>query len=291
MFSLNSVKTFTLLAALTALVLWIGQALGGKAGLMLALSLAAAMNLGSYWFADRLILRTYNAQEVTAAESPRLYATVSDLANRAGLPMPRVYLIPEAAPNAFATGRNAKHGVVAVTEGLLGGLDSREVAAVIAHELGHIENRDTLIMSVAAALAGALSMVANASMWGSLFGGSRADEEEGGSPFGGFLAMLAAPVAASLVQMSISRSREFLADEAAARITGDPLALAGALRKIEASSHSIPMEAGSPAMAHMFIHNPFSLEGIASLFSTHPPVGERVARLERMAEVPRQWAA
>ncbi len=281
---MNRIKTLMLLAALTALLLWAGQALGGATGLWFALFAAAAMNLGAYWFSDKIVLRMYHAQEVSPAESPELHAMVRDLAIRANLPMPRVYLIPEEAPNAFATGRNPQNGIVAVTEGLLRILDRREVAAVIAHELGHIKNRDTLIMSVAATLAGALSMLANAAMWGSLFGGSQSsEEEEGGSPLAGLLGVLIAPVAATLVQMSISRAREFLADAAAARYTGDPLALARALRKIEARNEEVPMEAGSPATAHLFIHNPFSAEGLASLFRTHPPTEQRVARLEAMA--------
>ena len=281
---MNRLKTIILLASLTALVMWAGQALGGKAGLWFALAVAAAMNLGAYWFADKLVLRMYHAREVTPAESPDLYAMVRELSIRADLPMPRVYLIPEDAPNAFATGRNPRNGVVAVTEGLLRMLDRREVAAVIAHELGHIKHRDTLVMSVAATLAGALSMLANAAMWGSLFGAQQAsDEEEGAHPLAGLLGVLVAPLAATLVQMSISRAREFLADEAAARYTGAPLALASALRKIEAWSQRIPMESGSPATAHLFIHNPFSAEGLASLFSTHPPTEQRVARLMAMA--------
>ena len=281
---MNRLKTFILLATLTALLMWAGQALGGASGLWFALAVAAAMNLGAYWFADRIVLRMYNAQEVSPVASPDLHAMVRDLAMRADLPMPKVYLIPEDAPNAFATGRNPQNGIVAVTEGLLRMLDRREVAAVIAHELGHIKHRDTLIMSVAATLAGALSMLANAAVWGSLFGGQQsAEDEEGGGPLAGLLGVLIAPLAATLVQMSISRSREFLADEAAVRYTGNPLALAGALRKIEARSQQIPMESGSPATAHLFIHNPFSAEGLAGLFSTHPPIGQRVARLEAMA--------
>ena len=281
---MNRLKTFILLATLTALLMWAGQALGGASGLWFALAVAAAMNLGAYWFADKIVLRMYNAQEVSPVASPDLYAIVRDLAMRADLPMPRVYLIPEDAPNAFATGRNPRNGIVAVTEGLLRMLDQREVAAVIAHELGHIKHRDTLIMGVAATLAGALSMLANAAMWSSLFGGQHSSEdEEGGHPLAGLLGVLIAPLAATLVQMSISRSREFLADEAAARFTGNPLALAGALRKIAALSQRIPMESGSPATAHLFIHNPFSAEGLAGLFSTHPPPAQRIARLEAMA--------
>ena len=281
---MNRLKTIILLASLTALLMWAGQAVGGVAGLWFALAVAAAMNIGTYWFADRIVLRMHQAQEVSPAQSPELYAMVQDLAARADLPMPKLYIIPEDAPNAFATGRNPRNGVVAVTEGLLRVLDRREVAAVIAHELGHIKNRDTLIMAIAATFAGALSMLANAAMFGSLFGGNQSsDEEDGGSPLAGLLGVMIAPIAATLVQMSISRAREFLADEAAARYTGAPLALASALRKIEAWSQEIPMHSGSPATAHLFIHNPFSLGGLANLFSTHPPTEQRVARLQAMA--------
>ena len=281
---MNRLKTLILLATLTALLMWAGQAVGGAAGLWFALAVAAAMNIGTYWFADRIVLRMHQAQEVSPAQSPELYAMVQDLAARADLPMPKLYIIPEDAPNAFATGRNPRNGVVAVTEGLLRVLDRREVAAVIAHELGHIKNRDTLIMAIAATFAGALSMLANAAMWGSLLGGNQSsDEEDGGRPLAGLLGVLIAPIAATLVQMSISRAREFLADEAAARYTREPLALARALRKIEAWSQQIAMHAGSPATAHLFIHNPFSLGGLANLFSTHPPTEQRVARLQAMA--------
>ncbi len=281
---MNRLKTIILLASLTALLMWAGQAVAGAAGLWFALVVAAAMNIGAYWFSDKIVLRMHHAQEVSPVQAPELYAMVQDLAARADLPMPKVYIIPEEAPNAFATGRNPRNGVVAVTEGLLRILDRREVAAVIAHELGHIKNRDTLIMAIAATFAGALSMLANAAMFGSLFGGHQSSEdEEGGSPLAGLLGVLIAPIAATLVQMSISRAREFLADEAAARFTGTPLALASALRKIEAWSREIPLQAGSPATAHLFIHNPFSVEGLASLFSTHPPTEHRVARLVAMA--------
>jgi heat shock protein HtpX len=273
-----------LLASLTALLMWAGQAVGGTAGLWFALAVAGAMNIGTYWFADRIVLRMHHAQEVSPVQSPELHGMVQELAARADLPMPKLYIIPEAAPNAFATGRNPRKGVVAVTEGLLRALDRREVAAVIAHELGHIKNRDTLIMAIAATFAGALSMLANAAMFGSLFGGSQSEEDEGGGqPLAGLLGVMIAPMAATLVQMSISRAREFLADEAAARYTGTPLALASALRKIEVCSREIPMHAGSPATAHLFIHNPFSMGGLASLFSTHPPTEQRVARLMDMA--------
>lgn len=280
---MNRLKTIILLATLTALLMWVGQALGGHAGMWLALVVAAAMNIGAYWFSDRIVLRMYHAREVSPVQAPELYVMVRALAARADLPMPKVYIIPEKAPNAFATGRNPQNGIVAVTEGLLRILDRREVAAVIAHELGHIKHRDTLIMAIAATFAGALSMLANAAMFGSLLGGSQSSEDEGGgSPLAGLLGVLIAPIAATLVQMSISRAREFMADEAAARYTGAPLVLASALRKIEAWSHKVPMHAGSPATAHLFILNPFSMRGVGSLFSTHPPTEERVARLLEM---------
>src|SRR5512141_3469714 len=224
---MNRLKTIILLASLTALLMWAGQAVGGATGLWFALAVAAAMNIGTYWFADRIVLRMHHAQEVSPLQAPELHAMVQDLAARADLPMPKVYIIPEEAPNAFATGRNPRNGIVAVTEGLLRILDRREIAAVIAHELGHIKHRDTLIMAIAATFAGALSMLANAAMFGSMLGGNQSsDEEDGGSPLAGLLGVLIAPIAATLVQMSISRARDFLADEAAARYTGSPLALA-----------------------------------------------------------------
>ena len=280
---MNRLKTTMLLATLTALLLWAGQAVGGVSGLWFALAIAAMMNAGAYWFGDRIVLRMYQAQEVTAEAAPELHGMVRELAMRANLPTPKVYLIPEEAPNAFATGRDPAHGVVAVTEGLLRDLDRREIAGVLAHELGHIKNRDTLIMTVAATLAGALSMLANAAMWGMMSGGRSSEDEEGGSAWGGLLGVLIAPLAATLVQMSISRTREFHADEASARISGAPLSLASALRKIERASQQAPMHRGSPATAHLFIQNPFGSGGLMRLFSTHPPTEERVARLEAMA--------
>lgn len=281
--NMNRLKTMMLLATLTALLMWAGNAFGGKAGMWMALVIAGAMNIGTYWFADRIVLRMHRAQEVSPAQAPELYGMVQDLAMRAQLPMPRVYIIPEDAPNAFATGRNPKKGVVAVTEGLIRALDRRELAGVIAHELAHIKHRDTLIMAIAATFSGALSMLADMFMWGSLFGGQQ-DSEEGGSPMGGILGVIMAPIAAMLVQMSISRAREFMADEGAARVTANPLALASALRKIEAWSQRIPMQTGSPATAHLYIQNPFSGSGLANLFSTHPPTEQRIARLMAMAD-------
>ena len=287
---MNGLKSVALLGLLTALFLWAGHALGGQTGLVIALLAAGVMNLGAYWFSDRIVLRMYRAQEVTAAEAPELHGVVQELALRAGLPMPRVYIIPEDAPNAFATGRNPHKAAVAVTHGLLRLLNRNEVAGVLAHELGHVKNRDTLIMSIAATLGGALSMLADMALWGSFLGGG-SDEEDAPHPAAGLLGILVAPFAAMLIQMSISRSREFLADEAGARLTGDPLSLASALRRIDAWSQRIPMQSGSAATAHMLIANPFRGSGLVRLFSTHPSTEERVARLESMAGHPMQWTA
>lgn len=279
---MNRMKTAMLLALLTALFVWIGYAIGGQAGIIIAVVFAGLMNFGAYWFSDRIVLKMYNAQEVSESQQPELYATVRDLAMRASMPMPRVYVIPEETPNAFATGRNPQNAAVAVTAGIMEMLDKRELRAVIAHELAHVRNRDTLIMTVAATIAGALSMLANMAMWGMMFGRS-SDDDEGGNPFAAILGIILAPIAASLIQLAISRSREFGADEWGARISGDPTALASALRKIEAYSKRIPMHSGTPATAHLFIINPFSAQGLAQLFSTHPSTDARVERLEAMA--------
>ena len=280
---MNRLKSVALLATLTALLLWAGQALGGGAGFLMALVVAGAMNIGAYWWSDKLILRMYGAQEVTVAEAPELWALVQNLAMRANLPMPRVYLIPEETPNAFATGRNPENAAVAVTEGLMRMLDRDELEGVLAHELAHVRHRDTLVMTVTASLAGALSMMANMAMFGALFGAGDGDEEEGGSPFAGLLGVMIAPFAATLIQLAISRSREFMADQHGAELTRNPLALARALRKIESWSQAAPMTAGSPATAHLFIINPFTGGGLAKLFSTHPSTEARIERLEAMA--------
>jgi heat shock protein HtpX len=274
---MNRLKSLVLLATLTALLLWAGQELGGQDGLLIALVLAGAMNFGGYWSSDRIVLRMYGARELSHAEASQLYTTVRELAARALLPMPKLYLIPEDAPNAFAAGRNPEHAVVAVTQGLLRTLHRDEVAAVIAHELGHIRNRDTLIMTLAAALAGALSMLANMAMWSSLLGGRSSDEDDGGTPLGGPLGVMIAPIAATLVQLAISRSREFFADETAARISRNPLALASALREIEILSRQAPMHSGSPATAHLFIQNPFTAGGLARDVQ-HPPADRSPGR-------------
>lgn len=281
---MNRVKTTMLLAALTALFLWAGSALGGRGGLVISIALAAAMNAGAYWFSDRIVLRMYGAREVGPGDAPRLYGLVRELASRAQLPMPRVYIIPEAALNAFATGRNPRHASVAVTEGLLSALNAEELGGVIAHELGHIRNRDTLIMTVAATIAGGLSHLANMAMWGAMLGGGRhSDSEENGHPAIGLAGALLAPFLGAMIQMAISRAREFVADEAGARISGNPAALASALRKLERAREVRELEQASPATAHLFIVNPFSGEGLMKLFSTHPPIAERIARLESMA--------
>lgn len=279
---MNRFKTLVLLATLTALLLFVGQALGGRGGMMLALVLAGAMNFAAYWWSDKIVLRMYGAQEIGEAQAPELFALVRQLAQRAQIPMPRVYMIPQETPNAFATGRDPQNAAVAVTDGILRLLDREELAGVLAHELGHVRNRDTLIMTVAATLAGALSHLASMAMWGAMLGG-RSDDDEGGNPIAGLLGILIAPIAATLIQMAISRSREFLADEHGARVSGNPLALASALRKIESWSQRIPITTGSPATAHLFIINPFSGGGLVRLFSTHPSTEERITRLQAMA--------
>jgi heat shock protein HtpX len=277
---MNRMKTLILLAVLTALFLWVGQLLGGRQGMMIALIFALGMNFVSYWFSDKIVLKMYGAQPVTETEAPEFFAIVRDLTQRAQIPMPKVYVIPEEAPNAFATGRDPNHAAVAATQGLLRLMSREEITGVIAHELGHVKHRDTLIMTVAATLAGALSQLANFALF---FGGGRRDDGEGGHPLAGLIGILVAPFAAMLIQMAISRSREFLADEASAELTGNPMALANGLRKLEGWKAEVPMRHGSPATAHLFIVNPFTAGGLASLFSTHPSTKERIARLEEMA--------
>lgn len=280
MTGINRMKTLVLLGALTALVLILGRAIGGQTGLMIAIVMAAGMNFVSYWWSDKIVLRTYNAQEVDEATAPELYGIVRELANRGQIPMPKVYIIPEETPNAFATGRNPQHAAVACTVGLMRMLDRRELAGVIGHELAHVMNRDTLIMTVAASLAGALGYLAQFAMF---FGGGSSDDDDRPNLLAVIIGMVVAMFAAPMIQMAISRSREFIADEAGANLTRDPLALAGALRKIESYSHQIPIHSGSPETAHLFIINPFSGGGVAKLFSTHPSTEERVARLEALA--------
>ena len=282
----NTLKTTLLLTSLTVLLVLIGGGVGGNGGMVLAFVMALVMNGGAYWFSDKIALKMSGAREVTAAEAPQLHGMVSELARRAEVPMPRVYLIDSEAPNAFATGRDPAHGAVAVTSGIMRLLDRDELAGVIAHELGHIKNRDTLISAIAATVAGAVTMIANMAQWAMIFGGfgGSDEEEEGGlgGMVGGLFMIILAPIAATLVQLAISRTREYGADAAGARIAGDPIALASALRKLESWSKQMPM-AVNPTTAHMYIINPISAGAIAGLFSTHPPTQERIARLEQLA--------
>lgn len=275
-------KTTLLLGLMTGLLLWVGDTVGGRDGVIVALLFATVMNFGSWWFSDRLVLRMYGAQPVEEADAPDLFRMVRELTNRAGIPLPKLYVIASDTPNAFATGRNPSHAAVAVTTGIVRTLSPAELRGVMAHELGHVANRDTLVSTVAATMAGVVMMVARLAYWGALFGGGqRRDGEEGGSALGGLAMMLLAPVAAMLIQMAISRSREFGADAFSARVTHDPLSLASALEKIAIGVERRPMQA-SPATAHLFIMNPLSGQRLAGLFSTHPPTEERIRRLRSM---------
>jgi heat shock protein HtpX len=284
---MNTFRTTILLAVLTALLIWIGDMLGGRQGAIIALLLAGGMNFFSYWFSDKIVIKMYGGQEVTANDDPELYGMVQDLTQRAGLPMPKVYLLPQDTPNAFATGRNPEHAAVAVTDGIRRILNKRELAGVLGHELSHVKNRDILVSTIAATLAGAISYLAQMAQWAMIFGGNRDRDDEGGSNIFGFIVMMiVAPIAAMLIQMAVSRSREYGADAGGAQITGDPLALASALRKLHMGAQNIPLHvnnATANATAHMFIVNPLTGHGLASLFSTHPPMEERIARLEAMA--------
>lgn len=279
---MNTLKTTFLMALMTVLLVIIGQLIGGRNGALFALVVAAVMNFVSYWFSDKIALGRFRAQQVTRDQSPKLYEIVERLAARAQIPMPKLYLIPSPTPNAFATGRSPEHAAVAVTEGALQLLDADELSGVIGHELTHIRNRDILIASVAATMAGAISMLAMWARFTAVFGGGQG----GGNRRGGGLELLVlaivAPIAAMLIQMGISRSREFLADAGGARYSGDPRALARALQKLEDWSKRRPMEA-SPTTAHMFIVSPLVGGGFSKLFSTHPPTAERIQRLQAMA--------
>jgi heat shock protein HtpX len=275
-------KTTLLLGLLTGLLMGFGQYLGGTEGLTIAFLFAAVMNFGAFWFSDKIVLGMYRAQPVGPSEAPELYGIVQNLTARAQLPMPKVYVIPGDAPNAFATGRNPQHAAVAVTEGLLRLLSREELAGVLAHELAHVKNRDTLISTVAATLAGVVMMLANMLRWTAMFGGMHRDERDGGGGVLGLLVMtIVAPLAAMLIQFAISRSREFQADETGARIAGSPFGLATALEKLAYASARIPLDA-SPQTAHLFIVNPLAGGGLTKLFSTHPPIEERIRRLRAM---------
>ncbi len=277
---MNTIKTGILLCALTVLLVMIGGYFGGRQGIVIAFILAMVMNFGSYWFSDKIVLKMYRARQVSEGEAPELYSLIKTLALRAGLPMPKVFIVPGDTPNAFATGRDEKHAVVAVTEGILRILNRDELEGVLSHELTHIKNKDMLIGSIAATLAGAIIMLASMAKWAAIFGVGRDDDEEGGI-FGLILMAILAPIAAMIIQMAISRSREYMADKGGARISGKPYGLAGALEKLSQASKAIPMQA-NPATAHMFIVNPLTGKSLMNLFSTHPPTEERIARLRRM---------
>jgi heat shock protein HtpX len=282
----NSFKTAILLATLTALILLIGVSFGGQQGLIIAFIFALVMNGSSYWFSDKIVLSLYRAREVKYDESPELHGVVEELSLQVGIPKPRVYVIPSQNPNAFATGRNPDHAAVAVTEGILRLLNKDELQGVLAHELAHVKNRDILIGSIAATLAGVIMMLASMARWAALFGGYGRDDEGGGGVFGLIAMSILAPIAAMLIQFAISRSREYLADETGAKVSKNPLGLARALEKLSLAAKKIPLEASpatSQATAHMFIVNPLTGKSLMSLFSTHPPTEERIKRLRAMS--------
>jgi len=276
----NKIKTVLLLAGLTAFLVLMGRLLGGRNGMYVAFMLAVAMNFFGYWFSDKIVLRMYGAQEVTPEQAPQLHQTVEELAREAGIPKPRVYIIPDESPNAFATGRNPAHAAVAATEGIMRLLTPTELKGVLAHEIGHVMNRDILISSIAATLAGAIMILADIARLGAIFGFGR-DDEEGPGILGVLVLSIIAPLAAMLIQLAISRSREYLADETGAKLAHNPESLARALEKLQLGVQRAPMDA-SPATAHMFIVNPLSGGAVLKLFSTHPPIEERVARLRAM---------
>ncbi|MEI6499665.1 MAG: zinc metalloprotease HtpX [Armatimonadota bacterium] len=273
---MNIVKTVLLMGLMMGLFLWVGERMGGQQGMIIALVLAAGMNMVSYWYSDKIVLAMYRAQPVDAASAPGLYRLVADLAQRDNLPVPKIYILPDDSPNAFATGRDPQHAAVAVTAGIMRLLNDEELAGVIAHELSHVANRDILISAVAATLAGALMVLARMSLF---FGGGR-DRRGGGLEV--LVLLIVAPIAAMLIQMAISRSREYQADASGAKLSGNPRGLASALRKLERGVENVPMEA-QPQTAHMFIVNPLSGRSMMGLFSTHPPMEQRIARLEEMA--------
>jgi len=277
---MNALKTMVLMVTLTLMLVFIGGLIGGKSGLTIALLMAFGLNFVTYWFSDRIVLKMYGAREIGQTDSLELYLMVKRLSLQAGLPMPKVYIIEKDQPNAFAAGRNPEHGAVAVTTGLMRALSREELEGVIGHELAHIKHRDILVGTVAASIAGAISYLAQMAQWSAIFG-HRGDNEEGGNPIASLVMMIVGPIAAMMVQMAISRSREYEADKGGAQIAGNPLYLARALKKLHLASQRIPLEA-NPATSHMFIVNPLSGGGILRLFSTHPPIEQRIARLEAL---------
>jgi heat shock protein HtpX len=279
----NVFKTGLLLAVLTVMLVMIGGAVGGRQGMLIAFFVAVAMNFVSYWFSDKMVLAAYGAQPIEEASAPRLYAIVHRLTTRAGIPMPRIYMIPSETPNAFATGRNPEHAVVAVTEGIMRILDEEELEGVLAHELSHVKNRDVLISTIAATLAGAITYLAHMAQWAAMFGGRSRDDDDGGTnPIAMILLAVLAPIAALLVQMAVSRSREFQADATGAKVAGKSWGLMKALEKLQVANQQMPMADATPATAHLFIVNPLSGQSLMRLFSTHPPLEERIARLRSM---------
>lgn len=275
----NQIRTTVLLAIMTVVIMMVGKMIGGTGGMMIALIFAGGMNFFSYWYSDKIVLKMYKAREATQQEASLVYRIVDVLSKEAGLPMPKVYIIPQDSPNAFATGRNPENAVVAVTQGLLRIMNPDELAGVLAHELSHVKHRDILIGSIAATMAGAIMLIANLAKWSAIFGGFRGGDDDNGGGFIGLIAMaIIAPIAAMLIQMAISRSREYLADATAAEITGNSEGLARALEKLDAYSKQIPMQA-EPATAHMFITNPLAGRNLMNFFSTHPPIEQRIARL------------
>ena len=277
----NIFKTALLLAVLTVMLVLLGGAIGGRQGMLIAFVMAIVFNFASYWWSDKMVLAMYRAQPITEAQAPGLYNMVHRLASKANVPMPRVYLIPSEQPNAFATGRNPEHAVVAVTEGIMRILDDEELEGVLAHEMSHVVNRDVLISTIAATLAGAITYLAHMAQWAAIFGGGRRDDDDSPSPIAMMLMAVVAPLAALLVQMAVSRSREFQADASGARLAGRTWGLSKALEKLDMASKVVPMDA-NPATAHLFIVNPLSGQMLAKLFSTHPPMEERIARLRAM---------
>jgi heat shock protein HtpX len=278
---MNTCKTMVLMVTLSLMLVGIGAILGGKSGMTIALVIAFGMNFISYWFSDKIVLKMYSAREVSEAQAPELYSMTRELSYAAVLPMPKVYLMEQDQPNAFATGRNPEHGAIAVTTGIMRILSKEELKGVLAHELAHIKHRDILVATVAATIAGAISYLAQMAQWTMFFGG-RDNERDGGNPLAVIVMMIVGPIAALLIQMAISRSREYGADAGGAQIAGNPQYLASALRKLDAFSRKIPMDA-TPATAHLFIVSPLSGGGFLKLFSTHPPMEERITRLEQMA--------
>jgi heat shock protein HtpX len=282
---MNMVKTAALMAAMTALIVLVGDHFGGIMGMTWAFGFAIMMNFGSYWFSDKIVLAMYGAKPVSEAEAPDLFNVVSRLTRQDNLPMPKIYIVPTDTPNAFATGRNPSHAAVAVTEGILRRLNSDELEGVLAHELSHVKNRDILISTIVATMAGAIMMLASVARWGAIFGGfgGRSDDDDRGGMIGLLFAIIVAPLAATLIQMAVSRSREYQADQSGALLSGHPLSLANALLKLEDDSKMMPMQA-SQSTAHMFIVNPLTSESFSGLFRTHPPTADRVAKLREMAE-------